>query len=341
MIRARLKRIVSMSEGIINALDSGDKTSAVLPRVRHLAQMAGDRETEAWANMEMYGIFDVPPSRLDKAEPSTLAAIKRFFALRRAPDYDQISLDDLLYRSSTSINQARKSGKVFHGPIAGLEAAGQPATLEPTGNRRLAEDMVKARLLEIAALAAAQRVRDYAYDWVGRTLESALRELENVELLGPDYPLAITSLDALESGVGQELAAALDSLRSTNPASWSGSVLICRSVVLKLGRQLWKIDGDHYESAVDGKTPEIGPEKEKNKLYAYIDYHHSSAVDQAAQQVLEEAHELVHPIYQVGSKGKRGTEVTYEEAQNCVVDTFRLVELLRQSTGLAPLVSGK
>ena len=340
MIRKRLERIASLSQQIMTRLDSGAKTGAVLPQIRHLAQLAGDSETEAWANLEIYGAFDVPASSLSKADPSVRPALSTFLRLRKAPDYDRIDMEDLLYRPSQSAQQARKSDKAFYGPISQLEAPADAASVGAVDDPGLAEEVVKTRLYLAAASAVAQRVRDYAYDYAGQSLESALRRLENIELLGPDYPVAITSLDALESGVGQELAAALDDLRSTNPASWSGAVLICRSVVLKLGRQLWRAGSVQYRSGLDGKTLDVGPEKEKNRLYAYIDQHHRSAVEDSTRRSLEEAHDLVYPVYQTGSKGKRGSEVTYQEAQDCVVNTFRLVEVLRQSTQLKPLECG-
>jgi hypothetical protein len=340
MIREHLKRIASLSEQIMNRLDSGEKISAILPQVRLLAQTKGDNETEAWLNMEIYGVLDVPEVSLNKAGGSVLPALRRFLRLRKAPNYDRIDLDEFVYRPSRAIERARKSDKAYYGPISGLESPQQDVSgIGAISDRRLAEAVVKSRLYQAGATAAAQRVRAYAYDYVGQCLDSALRELDNIDLLGPDYPLAINSLDALESGVGQELVAALDDLRSTNPASWSGAVLICRNVVLKLGRQLCTLDSDQYESALDGKTLEVGAQKEKNNLYSYIDHHHSSETDQSARELLEEAHDLVHPIYVTGSKGKRGTEVTHAEAQKCVVNTFRLVQLLLKTTTLKPLDS--
>jgi len=71
--------------------------------------------------------------------------------------------------------------------------------------------------------------------------------------------------------------------------------------------------------------------KEKNRLLAYIDAHLKKATA-GKQALLDEARDLVIPIYNKGSKGKK--RIRHAEAQTLVVDTFHLVDLLSGATEL-------
>lgn len=137
--------------------------------------------------------------------------------------------------------------------------------------------------------------------------------------------------------MGSELLAALDQLASENPAKWNLAALGCRNVVIKLGRILWTVETDEYASTLLGRTLNLKGETEKNRLSAYIDVHWRSAAE-AEKNLLEEAHGLVLPVYDLGSKGKSG-QIRHGEAQQLVVDTFRLVDLLRQAAGVTPIAT--
>jgi len=165
-------------------------------------------------------------------------------------------------------------------------------------------------------------LRAYIYDYVSNIWIETSREKDRIDLLGPDYRLITDKLDALETLVGSELITAIDNLGSNNPASWNACALICRNVVIKLGSLLWNVPGDTYMQQ-NGKIREVSPNKEKNRLYAYIDAHYKK-VGANKKTLLEEAQKLVKPIYDIGSKGKR--EIRHNEAQTLVVDTFRFID---------------
>ena len=103
---------------------------------------------------------------------------------------------------------------------------------------------------------------------------------------------------------------------------------------MKLGRLLWKAPAEEYGSSLLGKTLTLKGESEKNKLSAYIDVRWKAA-SEAEKQLLQEAQTLEGPIFDLGSKGK-SDYVRHSEVRQLVLDTFRLVDLLRQATRLVP-----
>ena len=180
-------------------------------------------------------------------------------------------------------------------------------------------------------------VRAYLYDYMTKIERWAIAECENQALLGPDYRIVVESLDALQSGEGQKLVGALELLKSPNPEHWSAAALMCRNVVLSLGRTMWKVEGETYESQLDGKAIEIKGDREKNCLLAFIDFHRRRTNDDHAKRELQELHGLAIKIHGRGSGGKRS--VRHEEAQTLVVDSFHLVSALQPLTNLEPVTA--
>jgi hypothetical protein len=177
-------------------------------------------------------------------------------------------------------------------------------------------------------------VRAYLYQYMDKIWSWALQERDNLGLLGPDYRIVVHSLDALETGVGQELVAALANLGRENPANWCAAGLLCRNVVMKLGRTLWQAPGETWDSQLHGRALQISGDKELNRLRAWLDYHYRRS-DEETRDRLKELDDLATGIYQRGSKGKRA--LRHGEAQQLVVDTFELVKALDDVTGLEPV----
>jgi len=63
-------------------------------------------------------------------------------------------------------------------------------------------------------------VRSAVQQYVSKVWLDAVQRKDNIALVGLDYQIVLANLDALETGVGQELMAALDNLRNQNPANW-------------------------------------------------------------------------------------------------------------------------
>lgn len=178
-------------------------------------------------------------------------------------------------------------------------------------------------------------LRAFIYDKVSYLLAESSKELERVNMFGAEYRVIIDRLNCLETAVGDELLAATDDLNSTNPAKWNSCALICRNVILKLARLIW-IGNEKTYVTQQRNVLDITPNKEKNILFAYIDFQ-SKTASSDKKTALVEASDLVRKIYDKGSKGKQ--QVSRQEARDLLVDTFKLVDLLNQSTGLQTITS--
>lgn len=106
-------------------------------------------------------------------------------------------------------------------------------------------------------------------------------------------------------------------------------------MIIKLGNTLWKAPGKTYQSQLDQKELDLSREKEKNRVYAYIDYHYQHVPAKEQKETLKQLHKKVWGIYGVGSKGKR--DVRHEEAQKIITDTFEFVDKLDKITELKPI----
>lgn len=173
-------------------------------------------------------------------------------------------------------------------------------------------------------------LRSYIYIQVSDIWAESIREKDRINLLGQNYRLITDKLSTLNTEVGNELLAATDNLFSNNSAHWSLCALGCRQIIIRLSKLIWKVPGDNYEKR-DGKNIEVKMDKEKNRLLAYIDHFYRIASGDI-QNMLEEAEELVHFVYNEGSKGKN--PIRREDAQTLLVKTFHFVDLLDRATGL-------
>jgi hypothetical protein len=175
------------------------------------------------------------------------------------------------------------------------------------------------------------QLRAVIYDCVSTTWNEAIVEKNRIELLGVDYRSVTDRLGTLKTPVGGILLAAVDNLSTNSPEKWSLSALACRNVIITLS-ELWKDTSDIYITK-SGEELQLKGDKEKNRLFAYIDTW-SRKVSPEQVSKLEEARSLIIDIYRRGSKGKR--VIQHSEARDLVVITFRLVDLLTQVTDLQP-----
>ena len=336
MLEARLDKIIHVSKSILDELQSGRKLSDILPQARFIAEINNDPTEAAWIEYEIHGKLRAPVS----AEPKLSieqgeAAAQIYDELHRTIDFNELSEiliaggdPDSLY--SLSLCQSNESIiQLEHFAISEHEELGKH--IYEAVN---VEDKVKISMaLESERLLAA--VRNTVHRYVSKVWITAVQEKENLDLIGPDYKIVIDNLEALETGVGQELRAALGNLRQNNQANWKLAALGCRNVIIKLGDILWNTpDKTYFSELAEGELDLVG-EKEKNKLYAYIDYHHKRSEEQEQKDTLKYIHSKLWGIYEIGSKGKR--TVRHKEAQNVIVDTFEFVAKLAEITGLQPV----
>lgn len=311
-------------------LDTGEPLSSVLSQVRLLANMTGDMLKVALMDMLIYGLDNIP----DQSKPFTGAykvAGTLYTKLFAIEDVSKLDIN-VIVRDPWSERIPEKE-KVVILSVSDMENLSPPLTPRPGDSYDLANGIFQHRAYFDTVKSILVRLRAFIYDYVSNIWLESVREQERIKLLGSDYRLITDKLDTLETPVGGELIAAVDNLRSTNPANWNACALMCRNVVLKLAKMLWTVSGQTYVT-VGGEELQVSGNKEKNRLLAYIDAYYRQ-VDHTKQSILNEAKDLVHPVYNIGSKGKQ--QVRHEEAQKLVIDTFRLVDLLDRATELKPI----
>lgn len=327
-MESRLDRIVQLSKSMLDELQSQKRLSDILPQIRLLAEMTGDNVHVAWVDCEIYGVEHVP-----KTTPRNIAGMEIFADLHKIPDISTIDISDLI-RNAFNGDRLPKHDRIAPQSVRQLEEREFLEVPGPPRDADLSRIHYQSRIFDLEAARIVQNVRSYAHQYVGGVWQYYVTEKENQSLLGPDYRIVVDNLDGLQTGVGQELMAAFANLRSENPANWKLAALGCRNVIIKLGDSLWKVPCTKYFSELDNKELDLVGEKEKNRLYAYIDYHHKR-VEGQDKDTLKQLHGKVWGIYDMGSKGKRA--IRHEEAKTAIVDTFELVGNLDAITELKPL----
>lgn len=338
-----LDRLIELSRSVLNRLDQGERLSSVIPTARSVAELARRKVLIYWIDCELYGLIDVPLAQKKPRNDDERAGRFLFAQLHRASDPRKAGTNATLeewqgkrepmpdVRDKVIIQGVGELERLIGDLDAELPSLRELRMMgaDPTSEAQL-------RALNAERRAILDRVRAYVYQVISQTWSRAVEERENIAVVGPDYRLVVDSLDALASGVGQELLSALGLLRSNNPADWSAAALVCRNVILKLGRTLFPSEAEEYESALAQKNLALKGEKELNRLCAFIDWHWRRA-DKSAKYDLERLDEIARRILPKASKGKRGTELRHAEAQQLVVDTFDLVSSLGRLVGLEPV----
>jgi hypothetical protein len=335
-----LEAILSIGRGVAERLDSNEKLSLILPAASEFFQRVGDRVMVRLLRLEMYGLKTPRVFSTQDSQDIRMRAAQVFCELHAISDTRALAKEILgpeLTTDDLGRISSQKSELLTGNSIEKLErlvneAPGHISRLESSGNIRA---KTETQLMLADQQDILHRVRMYVAEHVRQHCVGLENELENQRLLGVDYRIVLDSLRALDTSVGDELRVAVDSLRSENPASWSAAALICRNVVLALGRTLWNIAGESYQSEIAGRVLVLKGETEKNRLSAYIDQFYSHSAGDVPRSRLLEIDEVARRVYETGSKGK--ARIRFEEARGLVVDTFRLVADLDELTSLVPL----
>lgn len=339
----KITRIRDDARAVLDRLDRGDTLSAILPQAKAVVDDRGSRIHSFWLEFEIHGLDAVPLAEMPPTDRDRKSGGYLFAKLHSASDPTDVTVDSVIQQWDEGAESIPDRKKVIPSSISEIERAlesweqaKEESAWSSHVGRAHANHHLQLIVLNNDRASILSSVRAYLYDYIAKIERWALAECENQALLGPDYRIVVDSLDALQSGVGQELVGALELLRNPNPALWSATALVCRNVVLILGDTLWKVPGGTYESQLAGKPLAVKGEKEVNRLLAFIDYHHRLS-DDAAKPELEEMHELAITIYERGCKGKKSKVTRHTEAQRLVVDTFGFVSSLQRLTGLEPI----
>lgn len=332
-ITQELERLIELAQSVIERLDKSEALSNVLSQVRLLMSIKGDPVMVALMDILIHGLTNLPY----QGKPFTDHAYKDagiiHMKLCAIEDVSQIDMDGVIdrrWRDEIPIKDHTITLSVYQ--MENLEPPIQPQIGDSTEvlNMILQDEAYCKRVQQVLV-----QLRAVVYDKVSEVWIEAVREKERIGLLGPDYRFIIDKLNTIETPVGDELLAAIDNLQSMNPAKWDACALVCRNVILRLAKILWKVEEPIYITE-DGTELVVAGEKEKNRLLAYIDVYIRKASPEG-RQMLATARSLVHTVYNRGSKGKQ--RIRHEEAQNLVVDTVHLVDLLNISTELVPVMN--
>lgn len=330
-IKDELDRKITLAQGIMTRLDNGEPLSSVLSQVRLLMGMTGNSTTVALMDILIHGLTNVPY----QAKPFTDEAYKKagieYMKLCSMEDVSKLDIDEIIKEPWP--DRIPVKTHIITISVYEMENLSPPLAPELGDSPRVSNLKLQSERYFNRAKSILVTLRGVIYDHVSSIWIESIRDKDRIDLLGPDYRFITDKLDTLETPVGGELLAAVDNLRSTNPANWDASALLCRNVVIKLAKILWKVTEQTYVMT-SGERLEVSKKKEKNILLAYIDAF-SKKVTPDKQSILDEAKGLVHPIYNRGSKGKH--RVRREEAQALVVDTFNFVDLLDKATELKPI----
>jgi hypothetical protein len=336
MVSPRVPSIAEEAKAILARLNRGDGLSMILPQARALAKEYRDPKHVFWLDLEIYGLTAVPGVSTPFKRRYQKEGGLIFAELHNVQNVEKLTVEGLRAAGYLRDDVMAHRDAIAYQSVSEIERS--VANWEPVDPSLAfsltADDVMRHGIIQSEHQRVLERVRAYLHRFVSNVLAWAEGEKENQLLLGRDYHVVVDSLEALQTGVGQELLAALGNLRSDNPANWCAAGLLCRNVVMKLGRTLWQSPGETWDSELHGRTLQIAGDKELNRLRAWLDYHYRRS-DPAGRKRLRELGDLATAIYGGGSKGKRA--LRHAEAQQLVVDTFELVKALDDLTGLEPV----
>lgn len=330
-ISNELDRRIELSEKIMSRLDNGEKLSKVLNQVQLLMQLSEEKVIAALIDLLSHGIENMPYQGVPFTDDIYKKAGQMYCRLCCIEDISKLDVDEVLSGKNKS-NPSRRDF-IITKSVYEMENFEKPDTknyLISNVNQNL---YFQQGVYYNNVQSTLNSLRSYIYKQIGIIWDKSINQKNRVTLLGQNYELITNRLSLLETTVGNQLSAAIDNLFSENPANWSLCALGCRQVIIKLGIILWKESGEQYKT-LNGKNLDVGKEREKNRLFAYIDYHIRKS-DEPTKRRFNEAKKLVKTIYDEGSRGK--SDVRKENAQALLVDTFHFVDLLDQLTGLIPV----
>lgn len=329
-----LDELIGLCRAVMDRLDRGEALSSVLPQAKVVSELCQDTVEQHWLNFEIYGAENVPGLAMPLQTDDQREGFMVFWKLHAVTDVTGVSVDGVIADWHKQQRRGRERTWLIPDSASSLERRIATYT-GPTDYSRAQypDDALKLEIVHSDTVEALQHSRDHVYGYVSRKWIEAIREQKNVELLGPDYRIVLEYLHALDTSLGPELESALSLVQSDNTADWSAAALVCRNVVLALGRSLFDGAAMVHRSPRDGKEYSLKGDSEKNRLHAYIDQFWEGG-NRAIEEQVSRLHDLTEEVYTLGSKGK--SRVRRQEVQHLLVSTFELVARLEELTGLQP-----
>ena len=273
---------------------------------------------------------------------------------RRAPaslewtTYKRLDLIDLSVAEPAEL-QPRATTVPLWSPVADLLAVKERGYRNPTGETKevyisfrkkfvVAEEVriIKPIAIKRALDAIANRLYDLASrgSIVVRYGEAVSSSLENYIALVEDKLLSL--------GIEEYLLAAYRDLRHEDQASWQSAMMDCRNCLIQLASILWQPPQRAHPVLTDdeGQPMSLAPDKEKNRLRAYI---HEKVASRSQRKYLmrqgERLTSLLYDLYELLSKAK--STATYEQALSALINTYVFLGDLAIHTDMEPVTEIK
>jgi len=206
----RLQGIIDRARAVLDRLEQGEKLSSMLSQARVVAELSGDRRHVHWLDFEIYGVGNVPSQKTPLQTAEERAGFEIFWDLHAVKDPRSLTVDQVLESWTRRADPDDRKDSLDPSSVAGLERTIATWT-EPDEYFRVSRPDTALQMIANYSnkVDSLQRARDYLHRFVSDVWISAKQERDNIELLGPDYRLIVDDLNALGTGVGNELLSAL------------------------------------------------------------------------------------------------------------------------------------
>lgn len=300
---------------VIRRLESDEALSRILAAARRLAETWGQRDAAFWLYLESVGLQTGKRdwSEMDEDERE---GWRRFMRGRQTVDVNAVA-------SSLSGSMPKKWAErdhVMSTSIAEIERISRPAALTPpVYDEGVARHWAMGELIHGEGQRVLEVVRTNVHRFA-TALDRLIGEQRLLlEMFGPD---CFTVFQA-----GGPL---LDQLKNTpKTLQQAGAYLAAqeaRTTVLRMNKDLYKGERMHT-SPLDHKTRDTSLAS-LSRLRAFLDNLWTAATDEKRKDLIRRAMDEVEEAYDLGSKAKDPTRITYGEAVRAMQLTFNVARTI-------------
>ncbi|HSW43453.1 MAG TPA: hypothetical protein VLM76_13165 [Patescibacteria group bacterium] len=336
----------SLVSRALGDLASGVPLSAILEQCIRIAELRQDLFNAWWMRREAIGPGGSRAVKALDAQMSQRLAAELYGPLRIALIEDQIERRGMELVDLETMEMEHEVCTISVGEIetqielleAHLEASKPPAGLAPLDLYYANQGYHKARaqtqpmIRDLKSILSRIRARLHTFlvqtEAALAVAQTATSTFERTRRF-VDGRLGAVAPDALE-----KLQAAYERADAGHSEALSHALTSCRRVLQSVADVLYPATGTVVIGS-DGKSREMTADKYRNRLWQYVSEHASSDTGRRiTTATVEELGRKVNILDELSSKGVHG-QVTLEEVDQCVLQTYLLVgELLRLAEAL-------
>lgn len=300
---------------VIRRLEGAEPLSRILPAARRLAETWGQAPAAFWLYMEEVG---AQTARMPYAEMSEdqRRGWRRFMGLRESIDVEAVA--------KTLRPELRKKwderDHIVTASVAELERAERPAPLKPpVYDENLARGWAMAELSYKEGRRVLDLIRTEAHRFATSLLGLIRENALKISIFGPEVFTVFQAAGPMLA----ELNSAPETLRREGPYLAAQQA---RTTVLRMNKALYTGPKEHT-SPFNGKTYTTDLAA-LSRLRAFLDDLWLNAQDPKRRDLLVAAMDELEEAYQLGSKAKDATQITYEEALKTLKLTFNVARTI-------------